>query len=124
PCATGPRPSPDPEPPPLGAMFCSIFEKRDGKLHLVSEATSVEDASDIKGGVTGPGIEFFYEPRTENYRETGWALSVPAFRDSMTPSIPKESIQTVFGYGASKEASPSKQSDPPPQQQPILRSAI
>lgn len=112
-----------PEPPPLGAMFCDVYEKQGGRMKKVQEASGIEDPADLRGGITGAGIEFFFPPATEDYRETDWELSVPIFRDSLTPSLSKKTVQVLFEYGRKNNAVPSD-GDTGDQQRPILKSAI
>lgn len=110
----------NPEPPPLGAMFCDVYEEVGGRMKKVQEASSIDDPGELQGGVTGPGLEFFYAPGTKDYRETDLDLSVPAFRDTMTPSLPRETLEGLFNYGSGSGSRTSTNS----RSQPTLRSAI
>lgn len=112
-----------PDPPPTGAMFCDVYEQSEGRFKKIQDGRAIEDVSTLTGGVTGPGIEFFYPPETRDYRGTSWELSVPAFRDSLTPSLPKRTIQSLFEYGCT-DNSKSPVTASKTGKRPTLRSAI
>lgn len=108
--------------PPLGAMFTDVYKVSDEKFTLHERGKDVRDLSDLERGITGPGVEFFFDRMDEDecFRHRG--LNVPYFRDNLTPSLPKSTIKALFQYeGDSSIESKSPGAD---KERPTLKSAI
>lgn len=114
------------EPVPIGAMMCDVYDCTDQGLVKTQSGSAFCDAEDFERGVTGPGIEFFYEESLENGQKTQWDLSLPRFRDCFTPKIPAGTIRALFRYGRSDEHYESSRNVKTDEQPEILqlRSAV
>ncbi len=114
------------QPEPIGVMICDVYDFKDEKLTKSQGGTTFGDTEQLERGVTGPGIEFFYEEPLENGEQTRWDLFLPRLRDCFTPQIPAGTIRALFRYGSSEEGrdtSPDVKTDAQ-SKIPRLRSAV
>lgn len=113
----------DDQPPPVGAAFCDVYGVEEGSLDLRQPAEAIEEPTDLNRGVTGPGVEFFFRNDLTNVVTTRLGLSLPRFRDNMTPGLPEEAVQALFRYGDRTNEADTGQS-PGESELPRLKSAV
>lgn len=102
-----------PHPPPCGFMLCDLYSI--GEEELISDSPArCSGTASLQGGVRGPGVEFFYADRTEgNCVRTEWDLDVPIYRDTMSPAVPRSTLQALFEFGLSRGAGVAASTLPP-----------
>lgn len=88
---------------PTGLMFCDVYERVGGEFLELADGSRVTDTSEVMGGVTGLGVEFFYGDATDRTVPSGWEFEVPVYRDYMTPSIPDRTLEALLDFGAGRD---------------------